>query len=316
MKLVSPVVWLLTVAALGCNAPPWPGDQGATERLRHEVASGAKVVDFSALAPFKWSRLEVFGPYTSEEWAEKRLGFAWQYRWPGQLEANEGMHFLVFVDSLKVAGAMIVDYSIADMRYQTGSLTRENAHFLVDAHVLVSPEPLFESDLGPGEGIPVIQATRDTLLLYPAPRLGLKPAARKIVKRGQAIQFDSTRYQTREAVSLSLGNGRVDGPSFVRVVGRSFGFVRRITRDMYYGGGRDTVMTLRVTSDARLLQHRAEGLCFLMFGSVVLESRCPEFGDTDQRHPTTDWWVWTPGLPRGGWLLLSDSTARVTGRRF
>lgn len=67
--------------------------------------STAANVDFRTIAPSSWSRLYVFGSYTSKEAAERILGVEWNYRWP-PIEHQDGDALFVFVDSGRVALAV------------------------------------------------------------------------------------------------------------------------------------------------------------------------------------------------------------------
>ena len=307
MKLVKAfgIIALVVLAGLGYavwSARQWPGDRGMMERLRERTATDSGVLDLTSITPFHWTRLEIFGPYSSRGEAERRLGFEWAYKWSA-VEYRDDIDFLVFVDSNRVAAAFELPHSTAVVSAPDSRVLRDAARFVSDHGTLKSIEPIFESDLWPGEGIPVIQAQRDTLVLFAEPRLGPKPIGRRVTRRGERIRFDSTRFVTLAPVSA------VEAPDSIR--GRWFGQIRRVRLDEYYGGGRDTTMATSGRFPL-LLQPRAEGECFIRIGRDVLAANCPRVPN----YPGTMWWAWTPGPGGAGWFVVNDSTAKVTARRF
>lgn len=106
-------VLLVLVGAGACqDLRPHPSDHGTRARLVERIThDSADVVDFSALAPFAWSRLYVFGSYASRESAERALGVEWKYQWP--LGVQDGEALAVFVDSARVVAAFVA------MRHQS-----------------------------------------------------------------------------------------------------------------------------------------------------------------------------------------------------
>jgi hypothetical protein len=174
--------------------------------------------------------------------------------------------------------------------------------------------PVFEIGLWPGEGIAVVEALRPTLPLRASPSNEAPITGELRTSIGGKIKYDSTRYQTIASSQL-----HVRGNAVVR--GRSFGPIRFLSNDDYYMGGssRDTSIVLAPPDVFEFLQHRAEGHCFVRFGSVVVEAhRCPTFeGPFFQvGEPRTQWWLFVRGASASGWLMLTDSTARTTGRQF
>lgn len=172
----------------------------------------------------------------------------------------------------------------------------------------------FEVELWPGEGIPVFQSVSEQLVLRERPLTSADTAHVLRVPRGERLTYDSTRYRTVAPATL-----RVLTPGEIR--GRSFGAVDRLTRDDYYSG-RFSTTTVRVDSTSRLelLQHRAEGRCFVRLDREVLQAeRCPTLraGFALEREPETQWWIHVTGTDgNAGWLLVADTTARVVERTF
>ena len=75
----------------------------------------------------------VFGPYTNQALAERRLGFRWPYRW-GSIEGADDRSFVVFVDSEKVVATMdqlVVHGTFADTAGHPHGYPRDSARFVV-----------------------------------------------------------------------------------------------------------------------------------------------------------------------------------------
>ncbi|HET9426367.1 MAG TPA: hypothetical protein VFO55_13440 [Gemmatimonadaceae bacterium] len=181
-------------------------------------------------------------------------------------------------------------------------------------HTATQSEPLFEVDIWPGEGIPVIEAVRDSLPLLGAPRIGAPVTGTLTVRRGQPIEYDSSRYQTLAGVEV-----RVRAPTTIS--GSRIGPVRFLSIARYYSGAdKDTVFDVAPSTAVELLQYRAEGTCFIRIdGDVVNAEACPTFDTTrfaSSGEPRTLWWIRVRGQSATGWLLLSDSTARAVRRTF
>jgi len=130
------LVLLMLAGAGACqDLRPYPSDQGTRARLNERVThDAADVLDFSALAPFAWSRMYVFGSYASRESAERALGFEWKYQWP--LGMQDGEALAVFVDSTRVLAAFVTMRDPVDLvpiARQEG-YPRDSARFRVSRH--------------------------------------------------------------------------------------------------------------------------------------------------------------------------------------
>lgn len=175
--------------------------------------------------------------------------------------------------------------------------------------------PTFEVGLWPGEGIPVIEAVRAELALLERPRPGAPVVSRLTASQGDTVKYNSTRFQTLRPATVTVLSDTV-------VAGRDLGAISSLSRDDYYGDGFPDI-SVRLEAGARFehLQDRAEGSCFVRIEARVIEaSRCPTNDTVAFRtsgQPETRWWVRAhsaTGAP--GWVLVSDTTARVVGRRF
>jgi hypothetical protein len=175
--------------------------------------------------------------------------------------------------------------------------------------------PVFAIGLWPGEGRPEFDATGAALPLRIAPLPEspspdtLRPTA------GQRIAYDSTSYQTIGAAAITVL--RAD-----TIRGRDFGAISVLSRAAYDAGA---VPSVRVPVDpgsrVELLQHRAEGGCFVRIEERVLEADpCPLFdvgAFRPEAEPRTAWWIFIgDAARRQGWVLVTDSTVVLAGRRF
>jgi hypothetical protein len=185
-----------------------------------------------------------------------------------------------------------------------------------DSAARAAARPVFEIDLWPGEGRPVIEAVATRLTLRQQPYADAAVAHELLVARGQRLSFDSARYQT-----LAPGSVRVLAPA--RVQGRMLGAVTHLTNDAYFVANRFPSGAVEVDTTTRLeyLQYRAEGTCFVRVGAEVIDAQeCPAHeGEAFslEREPETRWWVRVVGPEaRSGWLVVVDGVARVADRTF
>ena len=177
-----------------------------------------------------------------------------------------------------------------------------------------APGAVFESDLWPGEGIPVFEAVAQQLRLHEAPSAASKVVAILTVKPKQRLTFDGTRYRT-----MKVGQFRVSAPT--AVTGRTLGEISRLSRSDYYSGRFGAARVDVARGDPiEYLQYRAEGTCFVRIaGSVIDADPCPtqkraEF--TLVAEPVTEWWIQiTIAGQSVGWLVITDSTAKVIDRK-
>lgn len=177
-----------------------------------------------------------------------------------------------------------------------------------------SSTPVFEVGLWPGEGIPVIAAVRDEIPLLRSPSPEAASAGSLSAAAGSHITYDSTRVQT-----ISPATVRVADSAVVR--GRFLGAVHVLSRDRYYSDVfRDTILAFAPSERFEYLQPRAEGSCFVRIdGSVVEADPCPTHDSASfalSGEPELRWWIFVTGDSASGWLLVSDSTAKVVRREF
>jgi hypothetical protein len=137
---------LLVVALVGVgyfNFRPPPGDQGLSNRIAAEARRGpGTTIDVEKLAPFHWTDLYVFPPYTSEESAERRINKTWRYRWSA-VEYRDDRAFLVFLDSGRVVAAFDHFRNRGDFSYY-GHSPRISHLSPSEAKFVVKPELVLE----------------------------------------------------------------------------------------------------------------------------------------------------------------------------
>ncbi|HEU6452525.1 MAG TPA: hypothetical protein VFT57_13985 [Gemmatimonadaceae bacterium] len=174
--------------------------------------------------------------------------------------------------------------------------------------------PVFEIGLWPGEGIPVIAAVRDELPLLRSPSPESGSAGSLSAAAGARITYDSTRLQTISPATVKVTDSAV-------VRGRFLGAVHVLSRDRYYSDAfHDTTIALTRSERFEYLQPRAEGSCFVSIdGSVVEANPCPTHDSASfalSGEPELRWWIFAASDSASGWLLVSDSTAKVVRREF
>jgi hypothetical protein len=174
--------------------------------------------------------------------------------------------------------------------------------------------PVFEIDLSPGEGRPVIYSVGKPIILRARPRRDSPVTTTLSVRAKTRLTLDSTRFQTIEA-----GLIRAIAPSEIR--GRNFGPIKRLARDRYYSSEfRDTVIAVSAGDTVVYLQDRAEGTCFLRASELVIDAEmCPHHFRNNfemARAPSVLWWVYITHGGKSGWLLLEESSPVAVDRTF
>ena len=174
--------------------------------------------------------------------------------------------------------------------------------------------PIFEIDLWPGEGIPMLESATGVLTLHRRPSPASPVTHELNVGVDHRLTYDSTTYQT-----MIPGRLRVLAPYNIR--GRVLGNVSRLTEDRYYSTRlQQTIMPVDSTSRLEFLQYRAEGSCFVRLNGRVIDAEdCPAMNPIEfalEEEPVTRLWARVVEGKRVGWVLVSDSTVRIAGRQF
>jgi hypothetical protein len=174
--------------------------------------------------------------------------------------------------------------------------------------------PQFEIGLWPGEGIPVIVAATDRLVLRKSPRVDAPLTDRIAVASNARITYDSTRFQT-------ITPARLLATAAASITGRDLGDISFLSRERYYSTAfRDTTIAVSATTTIEYLQPRAEGTCFVRVeGRVIDANPCPTLDESRFQvdgEPTTRWWIHARSTSASGWLPVGEGTARVASRTF
>ncbi len=174
-------------------------------------------------------------------------------------------------------------------------------------------EPVFDSELPPGEGLPVFAVAGDSLILRSAP--SGTAAVRHSVHVTAGLRFESvaSRYRT-------VRSGLYVSTEAALLAGRGFDTTRFLTRVAYYSHRPEYNVPIAAGDTIEFLQHRAEGACFVRLNGAVSEAaRCPDFrgpGYRKLRDPLVEWWVEIVA-PRGerGWVRVGSDGVKVVDRR-
>jgi hypothetical protein len=151
-------------------------------------------------------------------------------------------------------------------------------------------------------------------VLRASPRLDAAVRDTATVQLGEKLSYDSTRYQTTVP-------GVLTATAPAEIHGRFLGAIRYLSERQYYSDAyRDTTLRVIPPDTVEFLQHRAEGTCFVRVRGRVLDAQeCPALGQPGfvvRSQPSTRWWIHVRLADRAGWVIVSDSTARVVERRF
>lgn len=155
-----------------------------------------------------------------------------------------------------------------------------------------SSETPFESELWPGEGIPVFTAKSNlTLSIHSKADRSSNAVSSFNVKKGQKLHYDKTIYK-------NVKPGKVLVLKPFKIAGRNFGQISRLSREKYYD---EKVpygpMEISKNDEISYLQYRAEGHCFISKGTDVLElDYCPWIDPSEKgfrvvSEPENEWWV-------------------------
>jgi hypothetical protein len=186
--------------------------------------------------------------------------------------------------------------------------------FVMAVMLLQGSPPLFEIDLWPGEGRPVLEAVSNTLELRQRPSNSSTIVASVSVAPKQRLSFDDTRYRTIEA-------GRISVLAPARVTGRLLGPLTRLSREDYYKGKFATAnVEVHAGTEIDYLQYRAEGTCFVRIGgNAIGADLCPAYSKSTFRvvtQPKTECWIHVVVGKSAGWTFVTDAVVKVVNRSF
>lgn len=127
MNLHGGVFALLISVLAGCQA---------TSRTSSAIAdqfsaSGGKSVDVALAVPGSWDRVCILGPYSGDDAAAETLGFKWPAEALTDIELNDGISLLVFVQDTSVVSYAEHPRRLGDFSNLTGRcFPHSNAKFL------------------------------------------------------------------------------------------------------------------------------------------------------------------------------------------
>ena len=120
-SLVLPLMLFL----FGCSSGNSPISEQIT--VQFEVSKTAPI-DLSVVGPTSWDRVCVLGPYTTNETAEKVLGFKWDAESKTSIAGSDGVNVLVFVHNQQVVAYAEHPRNKGDFsKLQSRCLPRSNA---------------------------------------------------------------------------------------------------------------------------------------------------------------------------------------------
>jgi hypothetical protein len=98
MKTLAPFAIAILFLSACAN-----GDKSISQQLTAEFdASTSAPVDLAKIGPSTWEKVCVLGPYTTNEAAEKILGFKWDVEQRSSIAKNDNINLLVFVKGREV----------------------------------------------------------------------------------------------------------------------------------------------------------------------------------------------------------------------
>lgn len=66
------------------------------------VKNNPREIDFNKVTNFKWDKMYIFVPYTTDEEITKQLGFKWKYSHKTNIRSLDNINLLVFVKDERV----------------------------------------------------------------------------------------------------------------------------------------------------------------------------------------------------------------------
>ena len=124
MKRTSLVLPLMSLL-FGCSNGGSPISKQIAVQFE---ASKAAPIDLAVVGPASWDRVCVLGPYTTNETAEKVLGFKWNAESKTSIAASDAVNVLVFVQNQQVVAYTEYPRNKGDFsKLQPHCLPRSNA---------------------------------------------------------------------------------------------------------------------------------------------------------------------------------------------
>ncbi len=166
--------------------------------------------------------------------------------------------------------------------------------------------PYFISEMWPEEGRPSFRA-KNNLRLHTEPKKN-SPLAKAIIKKGEIINFTSTRHITIRPKEIVI-SGDMEIPDAT-----NYGKLKYLSHHDYYNSGKRARLNLKKGQKIKILQYRAEGEYLLECDGNVYGTECPIC--TEKTEPETEWWGMVNKAGSQGWILINDQTVQFMGREF
>ncbi|HUF64139.1 MAG TPA: hypothetical protein VMN36_18825 [Verrucomicrobiales bacterium] len=106
-RKLSGIVWksaLLTLTVFAVSLPAVVYERGrvVAAAWEHRLQHGGERIELDAITAFRWTRVHLFGPYTSEEAVQQELGFRWQGFRRSAVGRSDSVVLVVFVEGERV----------------------------------------------------------------------------------------------------------------------------------------------------------------------------------------------------------------------
>lgn len=143
MHFFRSVLVLILVALAGCRS-------SASSSIADQFsASDRKGVDLAAAVTDNWDRVCILGPYSSDAVAAETLGFKWSAETLTDIERDDGISLLVFVQDKSVIDYVEHSRGSGDFSNLTGRcFSRTSAKFVQVAQPVKGWFGLFPADEG------------------------------------------------------------------------------------------------------------------------------------------------------------------------
>jgi hypothetical protein len=139
---------LLLVIHMACSQ----SDRALGRRIAAEARKGSgTLVRLASLTDFSWERLHAFGPYASQAYIDRELGFSWPEAARTGIAEDDAIALLVFVsrgDVVRYVAHPRNEGDFADVK-SPGGLSPSEAVFIV--HMTEDHRPVFQLE---PEGVP------------------------------------------------------------------------------------------------------------------------------------------------------------------
>jgi hypothetical protein len=166
--------------------------------------------------------------------------------------------------------------------------------------------PYFISEMWPEEGRPSFRA-KINLQIHTEPNKK-SPLAAAIIKKGEIINFTSTRYVTIKPREIFVTKD-IELPNATK-----YGKLKYLSSHDYYHSGKSVQLNLKKGQKIEILQYRAEGTYLIEYDGNVYGTECPIC--TEKTEPETEWWVMVNIAKSQGWIIINNQNVQFLERKF